>query len=87
MKVFTLLCLIGLAFSLYDSRSKVVQITPQNFKEKVLNSKGLWLIEFFAPWCGHCKALAPEYDKVAKQFEGIVNIGAIDADAYKELGG
>lgn len=52
-----------------------------------MNSKGLWLIEFFAPWCGHCKALAPEYDKVAKQFEGIVNIGAIDADAYKELGG
>ena len=45
------------------------------------------MIEFFAPWCGHCKALAPEYDQAAKALEGIVNIGAVDADTYKDLGG
>ena len=36
--------------------------------------------------CGHCKSLAPEYDKVAKSFEGIVNIGAVDMDAHADVG-
>lgn len=36
--------------------------------------------------CGHCKSLAPEYDKVAKSFEGIVNIGAVDMDAHPDVG-
>ena len=53
----------------------------------MLNSKSLWIVEFFAPWCGHCKALAPEYEKAAKALEGIVNIAAVDADAHKDLGG
>ena len=52
-----------------------------------MNSKGIWIIEFFAPWCGHCKALAPEYEKAAKALEGIVNIAAVDADAHRDLGG
>ena len=34
-----------------------------------------------ADWCGHCKNLEPEYEKVAKSFEGILNIAAVDMDA------
>ena len=39
----------------------VVELTDSNFESLVLNSDDMWLVEFFAPWCGHCKNLAPEW--------------------------
>jgi protein disulfide-isomerase A6 len=43
-------------------------------------------VEFFAPWCGHCKALAPEWARAADEMSGEVKFVAIDADAHRELG-
>jgi hypothetical protein len=36
---------------LYDSKSDVVDLTSKNFNSKVLESDGVWLVEFYAPWC------------------------------------
>ena len=52
----------------------------------VLDSEEPWLVEFFAPWCGHCKALAPEYNKAAKALDGIIKIGALDMTTDGEAG-
>ncbi|KAH6762499.1 thioredoxin family protein [Perilla frutescens var. hirtella] len=67
--------------------SSVVVLTPDNFNEIVLDEKKDVLVEFYAPWCGHCKSLAPTYEKVATAFhlEEDVVIANVDADAYKEL--
>jgi len=66
----------------------VVDLTPDNFDSVVDGSKGAF-VEFFAPWCGHCKSLAPEYEIVGEAFEkeSSVVIAKVDADAHKELGG
>ena len=81
MRSIVFILLATTVFSLYDRGTKVAMLNQNDFKTKVIGGKGLWLVEFFAPWCGHCKTLAPEYEKVAKNFEGIVNIAAVDMDA------
>lgn len=57
---------VPLSSALYSSSDDVIQLTPTNFNDKVLKSDQLWFIEFYAPWCGHCKNLAPEWKKAAK---------------------
>lgn len=51
---------------LYSPSSNVVDLNPSNFQQKVLESDSVWIVEFFAPWCGHCQQLVPEYTKAAK---------------------
>jgi len=71
----------------YGSNDKVVVLDSSNFKSKVLDSDELWLVEFYAPWCGHCKTLTPQWKAAADELDGVVNIGAVDADQHKDLGG
>jgi len=79
-------CFLPSSWSLYSPSDKVIQLTPQNFQSSVLKSSDLWLVEFYAPWCGHCKNLAPEWKKAAAALEGIVKLGAVDMDAHPQLG-
>uniref|UniRef100_A0A673JSP5 Protein disulfide-isomerase A6 n=1 Tax=Sinocyclocheilus rhinocerous TaxID=307959 RepID=A0A673JSP5_9TELE len=72
---------------LYSASDDVVELNPSNFNREVMQSDSLWLVEFYAPWCGHCKNLAPEWKKAATALKGIVKVGAVDADQHNSLGG
>ena len=40
---------------MYSATSNVISLTDKDFDSKVIKSDGIWLVEFYAPWCGHCK--------------------------------
>lgn len=55
--------------------NEVVELTDSNFDKVVMQSKDLWLVEFFAPWCGHCKNLEPHWKSAASEMKGKVKVG------------
>jgi len=74
----------------YESASsKVINLSAKDFQQKVVKSDEIWYVEFYAPWCGHCKNLAPHWDTAARKLNGVVKFGAIDVDAAenKAIGG
>ena len=86
IKKISLILLITSICAFYDSNSKVIHLTKDNFNELVTNSDDLWIVEFYAHWCGHCKSLVPEYDKAAKALNGMVKFGAVDMDKEQSVG-
>ncbi|KAF3924925.1 hypothetical protein ABW21_db0208138 [Orbilia brochopaga] len=65
---------------MYSSSSPVLQLTSKNFNEKILKSNHASIVEFYAPWCGHCKNLKPAYEAAAGNLKGLAQVAAIDCD-------
>ena len=64
--------------------SAVLDLGQKDFDDAIkLNSK--ILVEFYAPWCGHCKQLAPEYEKAAQELKGKVPIAKVDCTAHNDV--
>jgi thioredoxin domain-containing protein 5 len=85
--LFTLVTLALCAVTVFSEEAAgetdVIELTADNFAEKT--KEGFWLIKFYAPWCGHCKKLAPTWDHVAKHLKGKSNIARVDCTVHKDI--
>lgn len=59
-------------------------LTDSNFEEFIKNNKKV-LVKFYAPWCGHCKKMAPEWESAATSLKGKVPLGDVDATEQKTV--
>jgi thioredoxin 1 len=63
----------------------VVAATDATFKAEVLEAQVLTLVDFWAPWCGPCKALAPALEEIAQEFSGRVKVVKVNTDDSVEV--
>ena len=61
-----------------------VQLTDGNFKETVLDSNKVAIVDFWAEWCGPCKAIGPMIEEISKEYEGKALVGKVDVDNNPE---
>ena len=62
---------------------KYVELTPANFEE--VTKEGVSMVDFWAPWCGPCRMIAPVIDELAGDFEGKANICKVNTDEEQDL--
>ena len=62
-----------------------MQFTDATFKEQVLDSDKLAVIDFWAAWCGPCRMVAPIIEDLAKDYDGQVNVGKVDVDTNPSI--
>ncbi len=58
----------------------VVHLTEENFKKEVLEATVPVLVDFWAPWCGPCRLIAPFVEELAKEYDGKLKVGKLNVD-------
>eukprot|EP00049_Salpingoeca_infusionum_P017620 m.353725 g.353725 ORF g.353725 m.353725 type:complete len:392 (+) comp16828_c0_seq1:253-1428(+) len=80
MAFAVVLCLFGLALS--ATAAEVVQLTDSTFEHDTQaatgSTTGDWFIKFYAPWCGHCRAIEGTWKELAEDLDGEVNVAEVD---------
>ena len=63
----------------------VVHLTEQTFDEALAAAEGIWMVDFWAAWCGPCRAIAPVLEELAKASKGSVTLAKVNVDEQPGL--
>lgn len=63
----------------------VAEFTDQNFQSEVIDSSSPVLVDFWAPWCGPCRMIAPTIEELAGEYSGKVRIGKLNTDENPQV--
>ena len=69
--------------NLFDRSSPVTSLRHGKFPGT--DSKYVWLIEYYVPWCGHCKQMKPILERMATELKGFIKVGAVNCEKEKSL--
>ncbi|KAI2787585.1 hypothetical protein POX_f07957 [Penicillium oxalicum] len=62
-----------------------VPLTAESFQKLVTTTRDPWFIKFYAPWCGHCQAMAPSWRQMAKEMKDTLNVGEVNCEVETRL--
>jgi len=65
--------------------AEIKAVTDQTFETEVLHNDKPVMVDFWAAWCGPCKLVAPEMEKIAQKYEGAIDVVKVDVDANPRL--
>ncbi|EKG22335.1 Thioredoxin [Macrophomina phaseolina MS6] len=65
---------------MYPKNSPVLQVEAKDYDTLIAKSNHTSIVEFYAPWCGHCQNLKPAYEKAAKSLAGLAKVAAVNCD-------
>ncbi|XP_026875534.2 protein disulfide isomerase family A, member 8 [Electrophorus electricus] len=85
-RAFPCLLLLSVFDTSADGRGDVVELRDADFEYAAAEQETM-LVKFYAPWCGHCKKLAPDFETAAKRLKGIVTLAKVDCTANTEICG
>ena len=65
--------------------SNAVEFTDSNFDAEVINSDTPVLVDFWAPWCGPCKMIAPVVEEISDEYNGKLKVGTVNTDENQKV--
>jgi thioredoxin 1 len=68
-------------------QGETIKLSEENFEREVIESEAPFIIDFWAPWCGPCKAIGPVLEKLSTRWAGQIKVGKVNVDEEPGIAG